>query len=104
MPGPIPDKDAFRIGEVAKLVGVTPSVLRFWESEFAALRPTKLRSGHRLYRRADVEKVMRIRELLYDRGFTIAGAQRALREGPDHESALAAIRAEANDLLRLLDE
>ncbi|MCA9675519.1 MAG: MerR family transcriptional regulator [Myxococcales bacterium] len=107
----VPDKEAFRIGEVARLAGVTPSVLRFWETEFASLRPTKTRSGQRLYRRVDVEKVMRIRDLLYDQGFTIAGARKALREGADaaedslgprQRAAVAAARKEAQDLLRLL--
>jgi len=103
----IPEKEAFRIGEVAELAGVTPSVLRFWETEFGSLRPTKTRSGQRLYRRADVEKVLKIRELLYDRGYTIAGAKRALRgkdAGPSIDAGLRAIRREAEDLLRLLDE
>jgi DNA-binding transcriptional MerR regulator len=109
----IPEKEAFRIGEVASLAGVTPSVLRFWETEFRTLRPTKTRSGQRLYRRVDVEKVMRIRDLLYDHGFTIAGARRALRDGvveePEAEldgrqrAAIAAARIEAEALLRLLD-
>jgi DNA-binding transcriptional MerR regulator len=106
-PGVIPDKEAFRIGEVASLAGVTASVLRFWETEFPQLRPTKTRSGQRLYRRADVEKVMRIRDLLYERGFTIAGARRALRTAaPEDERRAAAvrgIRSEAEELLRLLD-
>jgi DNA-binding transcriptional MerR regulator len=103
----IPDKNAFRIGEVASIAGVTPSVLRFWESEFAGLRPAKTKSGQRLYRRSDVEKVMRIRDLLYDRGYTIAGAKRALRgddPGPSDTSVLRAIRREAEDLLRVLGE
>jgi len=109
----IPEKEAFRIGEVASLAGVTPSVLRFWETEFPSLRPTKTRSGQRLYRRVDVEKVMRIRDLLYDRGFTIAGARRALREGGAEEdesaldgrrqAAIDAARFEAEALLRVLD-
>lgn len=112
----VPDKEAFRIGEVAALAGVTPSVLRFWESEFPTLRPAKTRGGQRLYCRADVEKVMRIRDLLYDRGFTIAGARRALRgkapalaeaEPPALDdrtrAAISTIRNELADLLRLLD-
>jgi DNA-binding transcriptional MerR regulator len=106
----VPDKEAFRIGEVAELAGVTPSVLRFWETEFKALRPTKTRAGQRLYRRADVEKVMRIRDLLYDRGFTIPGARRALRaddgDAPDDARRVAVVRAirkEVEELLQLLD-
>jgi DNA-binding transcriptional MerR regulator len=107
----VPEKEAFRIGEVADLAGVTPSVLRFWESEFPTLRPTKTRAGQRLYRRADVEKVMRIRDLLYDRGFTIDGARRALRASAGDETAplderrraaVRAIRNEVEDLLRVL--
>ena len=109
----VPDREAFRIGEVADLAGVTPSVLRFWESEFPTLRPTKTRAGQRLYRRADVEKVMRIRDLLYDRGFTIDGARRALRSRDSGDegvvlderrrAAVRAIRNEVEDLLRALD-
>lgn len=108
----VPDREAFRIGEVADLAGVTPSVLRFWESEFPTLRPTKTRAGQRLYRRADVEKVMRIRDLLYDRGFTIDGARRALRSRDSvdkdvalddrRRAAVRAIRNEVEDLLRAL--
>ncbi len=108
----VPEREAFRIGEVAALAGVTPSVLRYWETEFRSLRPHKTRAGQRLYRRVDVEQVMRIRDLLYDRGFTIAGARRALREdGSDDTSlddrrlaAARAIRNEAEEVLRLLDE
>ncbi len=106
----VPDREAFRIGEVAALAKVTPSVLRFWETEFASLRPHKTRSGQRLYRRVDVERVMQIRDLLYDRGFTIAGARQALRKGPGDDDAerrrvvIEAIRDEARQLLRLLDE
>lgn len=105
----VPEREAFRIGEVAALAGVTPSVLRFWETEFPSLKPHKTRAGQRLYRRADVERVMKIRDLLYDRGFTIAGARQALRakapEPADRERVvIAAIRDEAHQLLRLLDE
>jgi DNA-binding transcriptional MerR regulator len=74
----IPDKLFFKIGEVCQLVGVEAHVLRYWETEFPTLQPQKNRAGQRTYRRKDVEMALRIRELLYDEGFTIAGAKRKL--------------------------
>jgi len=76
----IPEKLYFRIGEVAKLVGVKPYVLRYWESEIPALRPTKTKSRHRLYRRRDVELLLEIKRLLYAERYTIEGAKKRLRE------------------------
>ncbi len=76
----IPDKLYFRIGEVSRLCALPPSVLRFWESEFPQLRPTKSDTGQRMYRRKHVECVLRIKTLLYGEGFTIAGARQQLRE------------------------
>src|SRR4051812_39702008 len=77
----LPTKLYFRIGEVASAVGVETHVLRYWESEFRSIRPQKSSRGQRVYSRRDVETLMRVKELLYDRGFTIAGARRQLREG-----------------------
>jgi DNA-binding transcriptional MerR regulator len=74
----IPNKLYFRIGEVAKLAGVKPYVLRFWESEFPGLGPKKSGTGHRLYRRKDVELVLEIKRLLYEKRFTIEGARKTL--------------------------
>lgn len=74
----IPDKLYFRIGDVAKLCGVEPYVLRFWESEFPQLRPNKSGTGQRLYRRRDVEMALRIKRLLYTEGYTITGARQAV--------------------------
>jgi len=74
----IPDKLFFKIGEVCDLVGVQAHVLRYWESEFPMLQPQKNRAGQRTYRRKDVEMALRIKELLYEEGFTIAGAKRKL--------------------------
>ncbi len=74
----IPDKLYFRIGEVSELTRTKAFVLRFWETEFPSLRPVKGKSGHRLYRRKDVELIFQIRRLLYEKGFTIAGARRHL--------------------------
>ena len=76
----IPEKIYFRIGEVSALAKLPTYVLRFWETEFPQLRPTKSSTGQRMYRRKDVEFVMQIRKLLYEDGFTIAGARERLRE------------------------
>ena len=76
----IPDKLYFRIGEVARLAGIKPYVLRFWETEFPALGPKKSGTGHRLFRRKDVELVLEIKRLLYERRFTIEGARKHLDE------------------------
>jgi DNA-binding transcriptional MerR regulator len=77
-PESLPSKLYFRIGEVADLVGVEPHVLRYWEREFRTIRPTKSAKGQRVYSRRDVENLMRVRELLYREGFTIAGAKKKL--------------------------
>jgi DNA-binding transcriptional MerR regulator len=74
----IPDKLYFRIGEVARLAGIKPYVLRFWETEFSSLGPRKTGTGHRLYRRKDVEHVLEIKRLLYEKRFTIEGARKFL--------------------------
>ena len=74
----IPDKEYFKIGEVCELTDTQPYVLRYWESEFPALAPAKNSSGQRIYRRRDIETVLRIKQLLYDEGFTIAGAKKRL--------------------------
>src|ERR1700758_2504348 len=74
----LPPKLYFRIGEVAGLVGVEPHVLRYWEREFRSIRPSKSAKGQRVYSRRDVENLMRVRELLYAEGFTIAGAKKKL--------------------------
>jgi DNA-binding transcriptional MerR regulator len=70
----------YRIGEVSRLTELKPFVLRYWESEFPMLEPVKSASGHRMYRQEDVDLVFKIKRLLYDEGFTIAGARRYLRE------------------------
>jgi len=75
----IPDKLYFKIGEVADLLGVEPYVLRYWETEFPVLSPKKSGTGHRLYRRKDVELLLRIKHLLYDKRFTIEGARQSLQ-------------------------
>ncbi len=75
----VPDKLYFRIGEVSKLCRLPAYVLRFWETEFPQLKPVKSSTGQRMYRRKEVEAVLRIKHLLYEEGFTIAGARQQLR-------------------------
>jgi DNA-binding transcriptional MerR regulator len=118
-PGPpeIPDKLYFKIGEVSELLGVEPYVLRYWESEFPALSPKKSGTGHRLYRRKDVELLLRIKQLLYEKRFTIEGARQSMHaaaRAPKPRAAgrvqqqlftddpLPEIRRELVDILQLL--
>lgn len=120
----IPDKLYFKIGEVSKLAGVPPHVLRYWESEFSTIRPKRANSKQRLYRRADVELILKLKELLHERRYTIAGARKFLTDegGPpddNHEdvqvepaapspgrdglpATLCRIKEELRDLQRLL--
>jgi DNA-binding transcriptional MerR regulator len=115
----IPDKLYFKIGEVSDLLGVESYVLRYWESEFNTLSPKKSGTGHRLYRRKDVELLLRIKHLLYDKKFTIEGARQKLHEdsrGPKLQKAKVAtvqrdlfasdplpeIRRELSDILQIL--
>ena len=101
----IPNKLFFRIGEVCKIVDIEPFVLRFWETEFPNLAPEKSKSGHRVYKRKDIEMVLRIKELLYERGYTIAGARKQLSRSRPKEHGqkiLHQIREELRDILTLL--
>src|SRR5208283_1070742 len=86
----IPDKLYFRIGDVSRLAGIKPYVLRFWETEFPGLGPKKSGSGHRLYRRKDVELVLEIKRLLYEKRYTIEGARKTLTVKPKREAAKVA--------------
>ncbi|MCK9230933.1 MAG: MerR family transcriptional regulator [Syntrophales bacterium] len=109
----IPDKVYFRIGEVGRILGVEPYVIRYWESEFKNLRPRRTRSDQRLYRRSDIEALLTIRDLLYKEKFTIAGAKKQLslaggRTGPaattseSHGNLLKDIRKELRDIRKIL--
>ena len=118
----IPDKLYFRIGDVSRLAGVEPHVLRYWETEFPRISPKKSGTGHRLYRRKDVEMVLEIKRLLYDKRFTIEGARKALEDArttvtvrkapqwtggqrslfPVDERDLTGIRRELTAILKLL--
>jgi len=104
----IPNKLFFKIGEVCELAGLEPYVLRFWETEFPNLAPQKSKTGHRVYRRRDVEMVLEIKNLLYDRGFTIAGARKHLArakplEGPERDRILSRLRDGLREILTLLE-
>ncbi|MGA2134044.1 MAG: MerR family transcriptional regulator [Bryobacteraceae bacterium] len=113
----IPDKLYFRIGEVAGLLGVEPYVLRYWETEFPSLAPKKSGTGHRLYRRKDVELLLKIKHLLYEKRYTIEGARQTLQseakggkaKGPERQQRdlftpdpLAMIRGELSSILQIL--
>jgi DNA-binding transcriptional MerR regulator len=87
----IPDKLYFRIGEVAALCHLPAYVLRFWESEFPQLKPVKSSTGQRMYRKRDVESVLRIKQLLYEQGFTISGARQQLRAETKSDKGQTAI-------------
>jgi DNA-binding transcriptional MerR regulator len=84
----------YRIGEVAGIVGVEPHVLRYWETEFPSIRPQKSRSGQRVYSRRDVDKLLRVKELLYAQRFTIAGARQRLRESASSDETVTSTEAE----------
>jgi DNA-binding transcriptional MerR regulator len=114
---PIPAKRYFTIGEVSELCGVKPHVLRYWEQEFTQLKPVKRRGNRRYYQHHEVLLIRRIRELLYEHGFTISGARNKLdlrttadnasaalppsSEAPDHLDNVA-VRRELTEILRLL--
>jgi DNA-binding transcriptional MerR regulator len=110
----IPDKLYFRIGEVAELCRLPAYVLRFWETEFPQLKPVKSSIGQRMYRKRDVESVVRIKKLLYEDGFTIAGARVQLREEtktervqsalpfPNPAASVAHLRNELQQILQIL--
>ena len=121
----IPDKLYYPIREVAQITGVEPYVLRFWEKEFPMIRPPKGGTGHRRYRRKDIETILEIKRLLYDQGFTIAGArtrlqspekpaeppraaggaqQKKLPYAPSSGAVLQRLRRELNEILTILNK
>jgi len=104
---PIPPKRYFTIGEVSELCGVKPHVLRYWEQEFTQLKPVKRRGNRRYYQHHEVLLIRRIRELLYEQGFTINGARHRLDQAqveaaPDASLELPAVRSEIEAVLALL--
>jgi DNA-binding transcriptional MerR regulator len=92
-PSEIPDRLYFRIGDVARLAGIKPYVLRFWETEFPALGPKKSGTGHRLFRRKDVELVLEIKRLLYEKRYTIEGARKHLESYSKQEASKTPAKA-----------
>jgi DNA-binding transcriptional MerR regulator len=105
----IPEKSYFRIGEVGKLLGVAPYVIRYWESEFKSIRPMRAKSDQRLYRKKDVEELMAIKELLYNEKFTISGAKKRLAEikgqgeaAGSEQKLLAAIKEGLQELRKIV--
>jgi DNA-binding transcriptional MerR regulator len=101
------EKIFYKIGEVSTITGLEPYVLRYWETEFPVLRPRKSRGGQRVYRRKDVENVLRIKQMLYNEGYTISGARKALgRKGSGTGSGspgyLVKLRTDLADILRIL--
>ena len=119
----VPVKLYYRIGEVAEIVGVEPHVLRYWETEFRSIRPQKSRKGQRIYSRRDVDKLLKVKDLLYTHGFTIAGADRkavmsavdrlassaddmrdAAEDGKDASRALGLLRAANEEIQAFLDK
>ena len=113
----IPNKLFFKIGEVCEITDTQPYVLRYWESEFPALAPAKNSSGQRIYRRRDIETILRIKQLLYDEGFTIAGAKKRLETeltgkadtptsdpaSEERRKALKEVRDQLREILTLLE-
>jgi DNA-binding transcriptional MerR regulator len=102
-----PVKLYYRIGEVAGIVGVEPHVLRYWETEFRSIRPQKSRKGQRIYSRRDVDRLLKVKDLLYTHGFTIAGARKKLREvgaEPPTEGETRAVGAARAALFELRHE
>jgi DNA-binding transcriptional MerR regulator len=116
MAGRLPDKLYFKIGEVSRIVGVRPYVLRYWETEFELLKPGKAPSRHRLYRKKDVELLLEIKRLLYTEGYTIEGARKRLKDVKKEErqqlklplsesvyrNALAKIKKDLQSLRKML--
>ena len=100
----IPEKSYFRIGEVSKLLGVAPYVIRYWESEFKSVKPMRAKSDQRLYRRKDVEELMAIKKLLYNEKYTISGARKRLMEIKGQAAAAAAAAGSGQELLAVIKE
>ena len=108
--GQIPDKLYFRIREVTEITGLPAYVLRFWESEFSEIRPKRTESGQRLYRKSDIDTILRIKHLLYEKKFTIEGARKHLKKHAkqaslnDSRALLSEIRAELESIRSILDK
>jgi DNA-binding transcriptional MerR regulator len=100
----IPEKQYFKIGEVSEILDVEPYVLRYWESEFKILKPTRTRARQRLYHKKDLELLMEIKHLLYDEKFTIAGAKKRLQEMKKQSSAEKKVRKQPAKTFKLRED
>ncbi len=104
----LPDKLYFKVGEVSKIAGVPAYVLRFWETEFRSIHPKRTDTGQRLYRKKDIERVLAIKQLLYDKRYTIQGAkqylksQTAVKTKTQRKLSLSEIRKELEDIRNIL--
>ena len=104
-PEEIPEKNYYKIGEVSVITGLEPYVLRYWETEFKQIKPVRAQSKQRLYRREDLDTILRIKKLLYEEKFTIAGAKRRLLQDDDDTEAAEAGTGPTGDIPRdLLEE
>ena len=116
---PLPDKLYFKIGEVKTLTGIEPYILRYWESEFKLIKPYRTKTNQRLYRKKDVESIIKIKKMLYEQKFTIAGAKKKIKEtpeqsqqkqpslgfiNPEYVDALKNTRNELKDIVSLLNK
>jgi DNA-binding transcriptional MerR regulator len=99
-----PSKLFYRIGEVSRLTGLEPYVLRYWETEFPQLKPDKGRSGQRLYKKKDIDNILHIKQLLYKDGYTIAGAKKKLngKADKDVEAVIESAKKELREILEIL--
>ena len=115
MSEPLDDERLYKIGEVCRLADVQPYVLRYWETEFPSLAPNKSGGGQRLYTRREIDIILRIKQLLYSEGFTIAGAKKKLETDSDApppapppakdvSKALRQVKEELTAILRMLDD
>jgi DNA-binding transcriptional MerR regulator len=98
-----PSKLFYRIGEVSRLTGLEPYVLRYWETEFPQFKPDKGRSGQRLYKKKDLDTILQIKQLLYNDGFTIAGARKKLNGKEDRAVAETVIESAKKELREILE-
>ena len=101
---PQPNKLFYRIGEVSRLSGLEPYVLRYWETEFPQIKPDKGKSGQRLYKKKDVDTILQVKQLLYKDGYTIAGARKKLngKSGQDLEAVIETAKKELREILEIL--
>lgn len=97
-----PNKEFFRIGEVGRLTGLEPHVIRYWETEFSQIRPYKTGSKQRLYGKKEIETILFVKRLLYEEGYTIAGAKKRLNNGGDLEQAIDLAKRELREILEIL--